>query len=68
MHKRTEPGHSGHDHRWHMALCAVLVVMAVAMALGGIGGAWVPVLLVLGCVAMMGAMMLMMRGHGGGSR
>jgi len=41
----------------HMMLCAVLVVAGVALLATGVGGG---AFLLLGCMAMMGAMMWMM--------
>jgi hypothetical protein len=45
-----------------MILCVVIVAAGVLLAVGGIGGAWVPAMVTLGCIAMMGAMMWMMAG------
>lgn len=44
---------------WHMFVCGALVVGGIGLAIAGVSGV-VAFLPVVGCVAMMGAMMLMM--------
>lgn len=44
---------------WHMLLCGAFVIGGIGLAIAGVNGA-IAFLPVLGCVAMMGAMMLMM--------
>ena len=46
---------------WHMLLCGAFVLGGVGLAIAGVGGA-IAILPVVGCMAMMGAMMLMMSG------
>ena len=43
---------------WHMLVCAGFLVAGVGLAIAGVG--LVALLPVVGCMAMMGAMMLMM--------
>lgn len=50
--------------RWHMLLCGVFVIGGVGLAMAGVGGA-IAVLPLVGCMLMMGVMMLMM---GGGAK
>ena len=64
MNRSAESSQRAHGHWWHMALCGVLIAAGVVVAIGGIGGAWLPAFLIVGCVAMMGAMMWLMMGAG----
>lgn len=49
---------------WHMLICGSLVIAGVALAIAGVSG-FVAFLPFLGCMVMMGAMLLMM---GGGAK
>jgi hypothetical protein len=49
---------------WHLLLCAGLIVAGIALLAAGVKAA--VLLPALGCVVMMGAMMVMMGRSGGG--
>ena len=53
------PTMGGTVKHWHMLICGAFVIGGIALAVAGVSGV-VAFLPVLGCVAMMGAMMLMM--------
>ena len=55
------------DHMKMMWGCVALIVLAVVLGAAGVNGAW-PVLFVIPCMLMMGAMVWMMLRMGGSAK